>query len=81
MESCCLLCDKVIETGVPHSELSLLSELSESKIYKCHSCNTFIHFSLGDWEILMPGLSNPDTSSSNSLISPSLNKKPQQLAS
>ena len=81
MESCCLLCDKVLETGVPHSELTLLSELSGSKIYKCHSCKTFIHFSLGDWEILMPGLSIQPESSPNILKPNASNKKPQLLAS
>ncbi len=54
MKTCCSLCDEVLINSVPHSELALLSELTESKIYKCHLCKTFIHFSSGDWEIMIP---------------------------
>lgn len=54
MDSCCSLCKEVLVTGIPHAELVLISEVTESKIFKCHRCKTFMHFSSGDWEIFIP---------------------------
>ncbi len=53
MNHCCLSCQEVLDSGKPHQELLLLSEVSESKIYKCERCKTYMHFVLGVWELFM----------------------------
>ncbi len=53
MNHCCLPCQEVLDSGKPHQELVLLSEVSESKIYKCKGCKTYMHFVLGVWEVFM----------------------------
>ena len=53
MNQCCRLCQQLYKASPPHSDLLLLSEVTGSKIYKCQSCNTYMHFVLNVWEVFM----------------------------
>ncbi|NRA21588.1 MAG: hypothetical protein HRU05_14000 [Oceanospirillaceae bacterium] len=53
MKHCCQACQTLITTGTTHSQLVLLSEVTGSKIFKCHDCQTYMHFVLGVWEVFM----------------------------
>ncbi|MGB1237763.1 MAG: hypothetical protein ACPG4U_06100 [Pseudomonadales bacterium] len=53
MSRCCAQCQRLLETGHPHQHLSLLSAVTQSELFKCAQCNTYIHHVLGQWEVFM----------------------------